>query len=118
MAVPEEGHAFRERRWRAQHPVEPPADEVLRLDRLVLCRVVRAGEDGRLRRFRLDQTVDGLLEPVLHRLLVLGGCRTERRAAEEMRDLRLGLVERRDPVDAGGGGGLGLARYAAVVEPE
>ena len=66
MAVPEEGHALRERGRRAQHPIEPPADELLRLDRLLLRRVIRAGEGRGLGCFRFDETVDGLLEPVLY----------------------------------------------------
>src|SRR2546423_484198 len=112
--MPEEGHPLREWRRRAEHPVDPPRDEVLRVDRLLLRRVVGAGENGRLGRGRLDKPIDGLPESVVHRLLVLGRRRAERRSAEEVRDLRLRLVERRDPVDGRDRARLrrGLARKA------
>ena len=99
VAVPEEGHALGERRGRTEHPVHPPGDEVLRIDRLVLTRLLGACESGRFGGRRLDEAVDGLLEPVLHCLLVFRRRRAERRAPEEVRDLGLRFVERRDPVD-------------------
>src|SRR5206468_12169455 len=112
MAVPEEGHALRERGRRAQHPIEPPADELLRLDRLLLRRVIRAGEGRRLGCFRFDETVDGLLEAVLYRLSVQDGRRAARGPALEMPDLGFAAVELPDPVHSGRRRGLCWAAEA------
>src|SRR5439155_24414582 len=105
MPVPEERHALREGCRRAQHPVEPPGDQVLRPDRLVLRRVVRTGEHRRLGGLCLDQTVDGVLEAVLYCLLVLGGRLGESRAKQKMGELWFVFVVRGEPLDLPWGGG-------------
>ena len=79
MAVPEKSHSFREGRRSAEHVIDPPLLQLR--DGKASTWSGRRGELRWLNRLRLDQSVDGPVEPVGKGGFELGRGRSKARPA-------------------------------------